>query len=325
MFDVLCVGGANVDVFLDTENKLFQDKKKGLVNVPFGSKILIKKMRFDTGGGASNTAVAFSRLGLKTGIIGNIGRDENSKQILDALEKEKIDTSMTVRRGHSGYSVILDAYEHDRTILVHKGSNDDLKYNDIKISKIKKNKPKFFYFGTMLGSAYKTQEKLAAFGQKNKIKVALNTSTYLAAKGTKFLGRLLRNIDVLILNYNEAKLLTKQTIISKQMKKLHGLGPKIVCVTEGPKGAYASNGFELYFVKAKGVKIIETTGAGDAFASGFITGMIKNKSIDYCLQLGQVEAESVISHLGAKEKLLKWKEITSKIKKKSPLVIKKKL
>jgi len=325
MFDVLCVGGANVDVFVDTENRLFQDKKKGLVHVPFGSKILIKKMRFDTGGGASNTAVAFSRLGIKTGVIGNIGKDENSKQIIDALEKEEIDTSMIVRRGHSGYSVILDAYEHDRTILVHKGSNDDLKYKDIRIGKIKKNKPNFFYFGTMLGTAYKTQEKLAAFAQKNKIRVALNTSTYLAAKGVKFLARLLRNVDVLILNYNEAKLLTKQTIVSKQMKKLHSLGPKIVCITEGPKGAYASNGFEFYFVKAKGIKIIETTGAGDAFASGFITGMIKNKPLDYCLQLGQVEAESVISHLGAKERLLTWKEIVSKIKKKNPLVIKKNL
>jgi len=325
MFDVICVGGANVDVFVDTENRLFQDKKKGLVHVPFGSKILIKKMRFDTGGGASNTAVAFSRLGLKTGVMGNIGKDDNSEQIRSALEKEKIDTSMLVQRGHSGYSVILDAYGHDRTILVHKGSNDDLKYKDIKISKIKKDKPKFFYFGTMLGSAYRTQEKLAAFAQKNKIKVALNTSTYLAAKGPRFLARLLRNVDVLVLNYNEAKLLTKQTIVSKQMKKLHSSGPKIVCITEGPKGAYASNGFELYFVKAKGVKIVEATGAGDAFASGVITGMIKNKPLEYCLQLGQVEAESVISHLGAKEKLLSWKEIISKIKKKSPLVVKKNL
>ncbi|MBW2987127.1 carbohydrate kinase family protein [Candidatus Woesearchaeota archaeon] len=325
MFDVICVGGANVDVFVDTENRLFQDKKKGLVHVPFGSKILIKKMRFDTGGGASNTAVAFSRLGLKTGVMGNIGKDDNSEQIRSALEKEKIDTSMLVQRGHSGYSVILDAYGHDRTILVHKGSNDDLKYKDIKISKIKKDKPKFFYFGTMLGSAYRTQEKLAAFAQKNKIKVALNTSTYLAAKGPRFLARLLRNVDVLVLNYNEAKLLTKQTIVSKQMKKLHSSGPKIVCITEGPKGAYASNGFELYFVKAKGVKIVEATGAGDAFASGVITGMIKNKPLEYCLQLGQVEAESVISHLGAKEKLLSLKEIISKIKKKSPLVVKKNL
>ncbi|MBW3018288.1 carbohydrate kinase family protein, partial [Candidatus Woesearchaeota archaeon] len=325
MYDVLCVGGANIDVFVDTENRLFQEEKKGKIHIPFGSKVLVKKIRFDTGGGGSNTAVAFSRFGLTTGFIGNVGDDENSRQIVDALEKENVDTSMTVNRGHSGYSVILDAYEHDRTILVFKGSNNDFKYSDIDLKKLLKNKPKFFYFGTMLETAYKTQEKLAAFAQKNKIKVALNASTYLAAKGLHFVSALFKNIDVLILNYEEAKLFTGQSIVSKQMAKLHKSGPKIVCITEGPKGAYCSNGFELYFVRAQKVRIVETTGAGDAFASGFIAGMIKNKPIDYCLQLGQVEAESVISHMGAKEKLLSWKEITNKINRKPPVVRKKNL
>ncbi|MBD3259181.1 hypothetical protein GF371_00960 [Candidatus Woesearchaeota archaeon] len=325
MLDIVCIGGANIDVFVDTENRLFQEEKKGHIHVPFGSKVLIKKMRFDTGGGGSNTAVAFSRFGLRTCFIGNVGDDENSRQILDALRKEKIDISMAVKRGRSGYSVILDAFGHERTILVFKGSNNDLKYSDLNMKKIKNNKPKFFYFGTMLGTAYKTQEKLAAFARKNKIKVALNASTYLAAKGPSFVSKLMKNVDVLILNREEAKLLTKQTITSKQMIKLHKLGPKIVCITEGPKGAYCSNGFELYFVKAAKKKIKETTGAGDAFASGFVTGLIKNNPVEYCLQLGQAEAESVITHLGAKEKLLKWREITNKIKKKPSNIIKKNL
>ena len=92
MYDVITVGSATVDAFVDTENKLFIGKKR--IHVPFGSKLLIKDLRFDIGGGGTNCAVAFSRLGLKTGYVGKIGVGTNSQRIVNLLKKEKISLSL---------------------------------------------------------------------------------------------------------------------------------------------------------------------------------------------------------------------------------------
>lgn len=312
MFDVICIGSATVDVFVDTEDRLFKGKKKK-VSVPFGSKILIRDLKVHTGGGGSNPAAAFSRLGLKTAYAGNVGDDEHTKTILGSMEKEKVDTSMAVKRGRSGYSVILDAEGHDRTILAFKGSNNDLRRKDLNFLKMK---PKLFYFGTMLGRAYQTQHQVAKYADKNNIKVAMNISLYLAKKGKKFLGPVLKHVDILVLNKEEAKAITKKSRIPEQIRSLRKLGPGIAVVTDGKMGAYASDGEERLHVHGKKMKIAEATGAGDAFTSAFIAGIMKGKGLRYALQMGQAEAESVLSHHGAKEKLLTFNEIKKLIRRK---------
>ncbi|MBW3014185.1 carbohydrate kinase family protein [Candidatus Woesearchaeota archaeon] len=312
MFDIICIGSATIDVFVDTENKLFHGKKDKVL-VPFGSKILIEDMRVSTGGGGSNTASAFSRFGFRTGYIGNLGDDEHTLTLLDSMKKDKVNTSLAVKRGRSGYSVILDAKGHDRTILAFKGSNNDLRSSDIKFSRLK---TKLFYFGTMLDQAYKTQYVIAKHAKQKKIPVAMNMSLYLAKKGKKFLAPMLKCADIIIMNKEEAKALTKKSKVPEQIKELHKFGPGTVVVTDSKNGAYASNGKERLHVYARKLKIIEATGAGDAFASGFVAGIIRHKDLRYALQMGQAEAESVLTHYGAKEKLLTLAEIKNIIKKK---------
>ncbi|MBW3011213.1 carbohydrate kinase family protein [Candidatus Woesearchaeota archaeon] len=299
MFDIICIGSATIDVFVDTENKLFHGKKDKVL-VPFGSKILIEDMRVSTGGGGSNTASAFSRFGFPL-------------TLLDSMKKDKVNTSLAVKRGRSGYSVILDAKGHDRTILAFKGSNNDLRSSDIKFSRLK---TKLFYFGTMLDQAYKTQYVIAKHAKQKKIPVAMNMSLYLAKKGKKFLASILKCADIIIMNKEEAKALTKKSKVPEQIKELHKFGPGTVVVTDSKNGAYASNGKERLHVYARKLKIIEATGAGDAFASGFVAGIIRHKDLRYALQMGQAEAESVLTHYGAKEKLLTLAEIKNIIKKK---------
>ena len=87
---------------------------------------------------------------------------------------------------------------------------------------------------------------------------------------------------------------------------LHALGPKIVCITDGANGNQASDGKKIYFVGARKIKVVERTGAGDAFASGFVACLIKTGKIEDAVRIGSLNAESVIKIRGAKNGLLGW-------------------
>ena len=306
MYDVITIGSGTVDAFIETENKLFLGKN-GHIKIPFGYKILIEEVRFDTGGSGTNTGVAFARLGLKTAWIGKIGSGTNSQRIINAMKKEKVDTSLVKRdkEDRTGFSVILDAYRHDRTILAYKGSNDDLSIKDIDFGKLK---AKWIYLGSMMGKAFGTIEKVAAYAHKKGIKVAFNPSAYLAKKGKGFLGKILKNVDLLVLNKEEAEYLVGKKSMDEMLKALRNMGPSIPVITDGKNGSHAYDGRYVYAIIPPKVKVVETTGAGDAFASGVVAGLILKGNIEEALQLGQKEAESVIAHPGAKNILLTWKQ-----------------
>jgi len=313
MHDVITVGSGTIDVFMDTGSRLFKNVKGGCVKVPFGSKILVENLRIDTGGGGTNTAVSLSRLGLKVAWLGKIGAGTNSERIIEQMKKEKVDTSMVSREkgSRTGFSVILDAKGHDRTILAFKGSNDDLGWNEVKKSKLK---AKWLYCSSMVGKSFKTLEKVVAFARKSKIKVAFNPSSYLAKRGVPYLKSIIKNTSLLVMNSEEAYYLTKEKNPSKALKKLAKLGPEIVVITQGKRGCHAYGGKKVYSIKPHNIKVIEATGAGDSFASAFLAGIIRKNDINFALKLGLANAESVISHYGAKNKLLTWQEAVKKIK-----------
>lgn len=297
MFDIIAFGSNVIDVFVGTD--IYEHKKS--ISYPIGSKILIKDLKFDIGGGGTNTAVAFSRLGLKTGYIGKIGDDENGKRILRLLKKEKI-KFLGKREGATGYSVILDSKEHNRTILTYKGVNNNLKLNEIK-----KVKTKWLYYSSLLGESFKTQLKLAKLMDA---KLAFNPSDYLIKEYD--LREMLRLTDVLILNKEEAELLVKKGDL---LEGLYKLGPKIICITDKNKEIICFDGSKKYRLKPNKVKVVERTGAGDAFASGFVAGIIRNMGIEESLKLGLRNSESVIKHFGAKNKLLSMRLCGGKSKK----------
>lgn len=293
MFDVVTCGGAVVDVFVDTD---IHEKKKAL-SYPIGSKLLIKDIRFDIGGGGTNTAVAFSRLGLKTGCICKVGRDNNGEEILRLLKKERVWFlgGQGRRNGRSDVSIILDSKEHNRTVLTKKDLN-----NTLKLKEVRKFKTKWLYYSTMLKEGFETQLKLA---RRTKAKIAFNPSEYLIKREN--LKPLLKLVKILILNKEEARLLVKKG----SLERLRELGPDVVCVTNKDKEVECYNGISKYKVRPHKIKVVERTGAGDAFAATFVAGLIKGVSIEKSLGLGIENSESVIRYFGAKNKLLRWKEI----------------
>ncbi|MEA3248312.1 MAG: carbohydrate kinase family protein [Nanoarchaeota archaeon] len=296
-FEVVSFGSAVVDAFVDTEFNKVSDS----FNYPAGSKILVDDLKFDIGGGATNVAVAFARLGLKTGCICKIGDDNNGQDVLNMLNKENIKFLGSETKGKTGYSIILDSKDRSRTILTFKGPG-----NDIGLSEVPKFKTDWLYFSSVLGKSLKTQEKLARKLKKEGTRLAFNPGEYLIKREN--LTSILKLCDVLILNKEEAEMLCKK--YKKEgnlMVCLRELGPKIVIITDKNNLISCSDGNKNYFLKPNKVKVVERTGAGDAFASGFVAGVIARKTIPESLKLGLKESESVIRYFGAKNKLLKFK------------------
>lgn len=299
-FDVVCFGSAVVDVFVNTD---IAEKNKS-ISYPVGGKILIKDLKFDIGGGGTNTAVAFSRLDFKTGCICKVGNDGNGEKILELLKKEKVDFLGEIeKKPNSGYSVILDSRGGDRTILTYKGANDEINSKDIK-----KFKTKWLYLSSLLGKSFETQKKLASALKKKGVRIAFNPSSYLIKN--KNLDSLLKITDVLILNKEEAEMLLSKNSGKKEknlLKGLHNITKGIVVITNKDKLVECYDGNKKYSIIPHKIKVVERTGAGDAFASGFVAARIVGKSLTECLKLGLRESESVIKYFGAKNKLLKFK------------------
>ncbi len=309
MYDIITVGSNTIDTFVLTDKKYFKSRT---YTYPVGSKILIRDLHFSIGGGGTNTAVCFSRLGLKTAYLGVIGSDANGRIVLDYLKKENIATVLVQKDNiKTGFSVILDAKGEDRTILTFKGSNNDLIYEKIPKSRLR---AKWFYFSAMVGKSFESIKKLSMYASKKGIKVAFNPSSYLAKKGKRYLSKILSNTSLLVLNREEAALITGTSKINNSLLMLNKMGPDYVVITDGKKGAYALFEGNKYYVKPHNFKVKETTGAGDAFASSFLAGLILKNDVKFALSLAQTNAESVITHYGAKEKLLTLKEAKKQMK-----------
>ena len=304
MFDIITVGSALIDIFVDTG--LHEKKRK--IAYPVGYKFNANKVDFFTGGGGSNTAVGFSRLGFKTGYLGKIGNDYFGDIILNEFKKENVTFLGKHGNEKTGMSIILDSKEHHRTILTHRGASQNMKLSDISFNLLKTH---WFYFGTLGKESFKTQEKLAQFAADHNIKIVFNPSMWLAKENPKILKSILKKTHVLIINKEEAEAFAGK---KNAFKKLHKLGPDIVCITNGHKGSTVSDGEYIYKAGTHKIKVVEATGAGDAYAIGFVAGLMKANSIELAIQLGTANSESVIQRIGTKNKLLTWNEIMKKPK-----------
>jgi ribokinase len=331
MYDVITLGSGTVDVFVKTHKpEIVRHNQHEDVCYAIGEKILVDDLHVETGGGGTNTAVAFARLGMNVGWVGKVGSDLHANTILAEMKRERVAflgssdkgnadrgrraSADAVGRNMSGYSVILTGLEHDRTILAYKGANDRLVSADVPWKKLN---TKWLYLSALMGKSFATLVKAAQFAQKNNIKYAFNPSTYLARQGLAKLKPVINGCDLLVLNREEAQAVlgTKDTCV--QMLPALQKYAKIVVITDGPKTAHAYNGFEHYALQPPNFPVIETTGAGDAFAAGMLAGLAATKDIATAMQWGMAESGSVIQHIGAKHNLLSRKGIDRWVKTKA--------
>ncbi|MFT4261436.1 MAG: carbohydrate kinase family protein [Candidatus Woesearchaeota archaeon] len=331
MYDVITIGSNTYDVFVKTEAEVRQVIQHITTNgetkqindksivYPVGDKILINHLDFQIGGGGTNCAVAFSKLNLKTGYIGKIGKDDNGVKVYSLLKNEDVDF-LGALGDQTGFSVILDSVADDRTILTSKGCSNDLKYNELDLSEVK---TKMLYCSSMMGDSFNTMTKLIQKFKKQGSLIAFNPSLYVASD--KKTISLLKYLDILVFNKEEAFALSNKNDLEDAFVWLAKKVKGIIVITDGKHGVYALKDDTLYFAKpSSNLKIVETTGAGDAFASGFSAGILLNKDLKECLKRGMIEAEAVIQYYGAKTYLLSEKQLLTKLKKdKREITIKK--
>ncbi len=311
MFDIITVGSGTVDIFVkvkksDEEIKVDERSRDHHVDVAFhvGGKSLIDELYSFSGGGGTNSAVAFARLGFKTGWLGKLGDDHQRHGIEHELRREKVEVICKPAKGNTGLSIILIGLQHDRAVLTYKGVNDKLEWKDVS----KGLNTKCFYFSSLMGKSFKTLERLALYAKKKGIMYAFNPSHYLACLGLNKLKKIVDGCNILVLNKEEAQDILKDCLAVDEMLKRLKKQVGIIVITDGKQGAYAYDGRDAYYVKPEIKKVVESTGAGDAFASGFVAGMIKTRNVEFAMKLGLVEAESVLKAIGAKNFLLTWKE-----------------
>ena len=319
MFDIITIGSATRDVFLSSNDfKSYQDQDSASGEAfcfEMGSKVEAQEIFFATGGGGTNTAATFAKLGLKCACISKVGDDPGGQASLDDLNKFGVNTKYIVKQKaqHTAYSVIISAPNKDRAILVYRGASKELKAADVPFSKLK---TKWLYI-TSIGGNVSLLNLLTKYAAEKNIKTAFNPGSRELEAGLDKLKYIIEETDVLFLNQKEAAKLTGYDVkkIDDIVAKLSATIKKgIIVITRGPEGLLVVTDNKIYVAGILGGPAVERSGAGDAFGSGFITGMILQDSIEYAIQLGSANATSVIQHLGTKNGLLN-KEDLDNIKK----------
>ncbi|MEW5897386.1 MAG: carbohydrate kinase family protein [Nanoarchaeota archaeon] len=307
-YNVLCIGSATVDNFLTID--------KPLSSVKLGDKVLVRHLEKHCGGGGTNSAAALSKLGLKVKVLSKLGSDHEAEFIVKELKKYKVKNICRNRSRKSTdlATIISSPYDSDRIIYVHKGASEDLSVKDYNKSSLSAD---WIYMASLVGKSFSAGKEIAAYAEHEKKKLLFNPSYYLAEKGKKALQPILRATEILVLNKEEAEALLgfHSNNIKKLLKGLQHRGPKIVVITNGKRGVYALHENTIYSLLPPKIKVVNAAGAGDAFTSGFLFGLIKNYLFADALCLGQVNASSVIQHIGAKRGLLTEKEAVGLMKK----------
>lgn len=305
MLDVITIGSASKDVFLISEDFKLVKSNKFKTGVgecfAYGSKVPLQEIYFDTGGGATNAAFTFANLKLKTGVVSRIGKDIYGQEIIAVLKKKKVDTTniFVDKDNKTAYSTILLIAGGDRTILVYRGTAANFSDQDIKWQNIK---TKWFYVTSLAGNI-NMLKKIFRFAKENKINIAWNPGGGELKLGLQKLKPLISQAKLFNLNLQEAQKLTDLNNVNKIFEKL-SFDNDYNIITDGSNGAYLSVPEGLFRVKTTKVKVVNTTGAGDAFGSAFTAGLIKKDDWKYAVRLAILNSQGVITKMGAKHGLL---------------------
>jgi len=312
MFDIITFGSATQDIVAMPKNLtvLKYNKDSSLqegICFPMGSKIDLEDIKFYSGGGGTNTAATFALQGFKTAFCGTIGQDMSGEEIINELKKLKINTSFIIRTNEklTNHSIVISGSNHDRTILAYRGAAELMSKDDIPWKKLK---TKWIYLAPLSGLLCDAFSSIVDFAHKNKIKIAVNPSIAQLSLPKENLEEIFSKVNILILNQEEASFLTKISFDNENeiFKKIDEICSGVTVMTKGGEGVVVSDGKYLYRAKPNpGRKIVDTTGAGDSFASGFVSDYIKyNGDIQKAIQFGMANSEGNLSEIGAKTGLL---------------------
>lgn len=305
-FDVVTFGSAFVDVYLSSDEfktvKTDSSPTGAAVCEVYGGKMAVADQVITTGGGGTNVAVGFERLGLQTAAVVCVGRDDWGLYVRKELKREGVSLLYVQQVDEpTSYSTILVGKDGGRSALVYRKASNLLSWYKVEWGKLK---PKWFYV-TSLGGDLSMLTKIIRVAQNKKIKVALNPGSK-EIEAREKLKVFLPQVDVLMVNIQEAAKLTGHEVLNKEeiYKDISRLGVKVVAITDGRRGAIAFQAGEMVKLPAKKLKAVEETGAGDAFGCGLVAGLIGGLSLKQSLSMGVANGAAVTLYFGPKQGLL---------------------
>jgi len=312
--DVLSVGDVVTDAFiklLDDQAHVQKTDNGPQLVMPFATKVPFDHAEVVPAvGNAANAAVAFAKLGLNSGLVANVGGDDWGRDILRALHDAKVDSRFVhINPGKvSNYHYVL-WYKEERTILI-KHEEYDYHWPRFRVIDI----PKWVYFSSISQHAMAYHDELAHWLEAHPpVKLAFQPGTFQIEAGTTRLKQIYARAEILAVNREEATTISggDHSNLNDLFDRLHGLGPKLVLISDGHNGAYASDGQNRYKmpIYPDPKPPFERTGAGDAFTSTFVAAIMKGADLQGALLWAPINSMSVVQQVGAQKGLLNESQV----------------
>lgn len=280
------------------------------------------------GGSAANTIYGLAKLGVKTGFVGAVGKDRDSEELIKSFKAIGIDTSQirVKQRGQTGSTICLSDKLGRRAIYVSPGANNLLTSKDVSIDYL--NQAQVVHLSSFANDKQFELQIDTVKKIRDSVKISLAPGTIYAAKGLKSIVPLIEKTFVVFMNRSEIELLTGIDFRTGT-RELLKLGCKVIVVTLG-KGLTigktktitnyirdTKREYQIEVDKENPGSRLETTGAGDAFAAGFLFGLLNGKSIERCGLLGNIMASFAIIEVGARNGLPSLAQLSQRYLKRS--------
>jgi ribokinase len=288
-FDVVGFGALNVDTLMKV------DKIAGAEEESF-----IHDYTEACGGSAANTIVGLARLNCKVGFIGKVADDHEGKLQVECFKSEGVDTNGIIHasKGKSGVCLGFVDKKGARSLYINSGVNDQIEFRELQAPYV--TDTQFIHLSSYIGEkSFRAQKKLLSF-LPERVKISFDPGSLYAQKGFSYIEPIIQNATVMIPNELELQLLTGEREIPKGAERLLDAGVKIVAVKLGAKGCYVTNGEEKRTINPYKVAVVDTTGAGDAFNAGFLYGLLHDKPLKECGQLGNYVAAQSVTKMGSR-------------------------
>lgn len=272
-----------------------------------GEERIIRGCVEAAGGSAANTIVGLVRLGHEVGYVGKVGNDREGEFLLNSFKDEEVDSKgITVStKGRSGVVLGFVDAAGERTLYVDPGVNDTLGLEDVDLGYV--NSVKFLHLTSFVGKKpFEAQKRLLR--NLLDVRVSFDPGELYARKGLTALRPILEHSYIAFPNEKELRFITGKGYVDGA-RVLIDEGVRIVAVKLGENGCYITNGEKELLVKAFNVKVVDATGAGDAFCAGFLHGLLLDKDLYSCGKLANFVASRKVGRRGAREGLPRLSEL----------------
>ncbi len=321
MDKVLGIGNALVDIMTmlpdDSTLETFSLKKGSmqLSEKDFSDQINDATIDFEksqsSGGSAANTIHGLASLGVPTGYIGKVGDDEFGVFFSNDMKAHSIQPFMLKGKTETGRAIALISPDSERTFATYLGAAIELADIDLNADQFKDYK--YLHIEGYLVLNQLLMNKAAQLAKENNMKISLDLASFnVVEDNLEFLKEYLKNnVDIVFANEEEAKAFTGK----EPEEALHDMAEQseIAVVKIGKNGSLVKSNNKVYKIDPLKAKAIDTTGAGDLYASGFLYGLAKKLPLDECGRIGSICASKVIEIIGSKMTDNTWDEIRSLI------------